>query len=136
MYQKIIIPIDLSHVDKAPKMIAAARQLAGPDAKLWLVHAIEGLPGYASAHVTGGVMETSRVSAREQLEALADDLCADAAVEVRDGKAATVILDIADENGADAIVIASHRPDLRDYLLGSTAGRVVRHAQCTVLVLR
>ena len=40
------------------------------------------------------------------------------------------------EASADAIVIASHRPDLSDYLLGSTAARVVRHAQCTVLVLR
>ena len=136
MYQKIIIPIDLSHVEKAPQMVAAAKKLAGEDAKIWLVHAVEGLPGYAAAHVPGGVLETSRVSAREQLEKLADELCAGAAVEVRDGKAATVVLDVAEENGADAIVIASHRPDLSDYLLGSTAARVVRHAQCTVVVLR
>ena len=34
------------------------------------------------------------------------------------------------------IVIASHDPGLADYLLGSTAGRVVRHAHCSVLVVR
>ena len=34
------------------------------------------------------------------------------------------------------IVIASHDPGLVDYLLGSVAARVVRHAHCSVLVTR
>jgi universal stress protein F len=33
-------------------------------------------------------------------------------------------------------VIASHRPGIQDYFLGSTASRVVRHANCTVHVMR
>ena len=37
---------------------------------------------------------------------------------------------------ADVIVIASHDPGLADYLLGSVAARVVRHAHCSVLVVR
>ena len=37
---------------------------------------------------------------------------------------------------ADCIVIGSHKPGLIDYLLGSTAARVVRHAPCAVHVLR
>ncbi len=47
-----------------------------------------------------------------------------------------VILKIAGEIGADLIVIASHRPELKDYLLGPNAARVVRHAECSVLVVR
>jgi nucleotide-binding universal stress UspA family protein len=46
------------------------------------------------------------------------------------------ILETAKEIGADLIVIASHRPGLQDYFLGSTAARVVRHAECAVLVDR
>lgn len=46
------------------------------------------------------------------------------------------ILKIAVATGADLIVMASHRPELQDYLLGPNAARVVRHAECSVLVVR
>lgn len=46
------------------------------------------------------------------------------------------ILGIAEEAGADLIVVGSHRPAMKDYLLGTNAGRVVRHAKCSVLVAR
>ena len=36
----------------------------------------------------------------------------------------------------DLIVVGSHRPAMKDYLLGTNAGRVVRHAPCSVLVAR
>jgi len=36
----------------------------------------------------------------------------------------------------DLIIVGSHKPGLQDYLLGSTAARVVRHAMCSVLVGR
>ena len=57
-------------------------------------------------------------------------------VEVRSGHVANTILEAADSHNADLIIIASHRPGLTDYFLGSTAARVVRHAQCPVLVDR
>jgi nucleotide-binding universal stress UspA family protein len=34
------------------------------------------------------------------------------------------------------IVMASHRPEMSDYLLGANAARVVRHAKISVLVVR
>ncbi len=37
---------------------------------------------------------------------------------------------------ADLIVMASHRPELKDYLLGPNASHVVKHADCSVLVVR
>lgn len=46
------------------------------------------------------------------------------------------IIHHADEIGADLIVMASHRPELKDYLLGPNAGQVVRHAKKSVLVVR
>ena len=46
------------------------------------------------------------------------------------------ILRIAKEVGCDLIVMAAHKPDLKDYLLGPNAARVVRHADCSVFVIR
>lgn len=46
------------------------------------------------------------------------------------------ILAAADNGKVDLIVIGSHRPALKDYLLGPNAARVVRHARQSVLVVR
>jgi len=46
------------------------------------------------------------------------------------------ILRAADTVEADLIVIGSHRPALKDYLLGPNAARVVRHARQSVYVVR
>ena len=46
------------------------------------------------------------------------------------------ILRFAEKSGVDMIVMASHRPEFQDYLLGPNAARVVRHANCSVTVVR
>ena len=53
-----------------------------------------------------------------------------------EGHSGRSILDWAEENGPDLIIIASHRPGMQDLLLGSTASQVVRHARCAVHVVR
>lgn len=55
---------------------------------------------------------------------------------VRQGTVYEMVLLTAKEIEADLIIIASHRPALKDYLLGPNAARVVRHANCSVLVVR
>ena len=46
------------------------------------------------------------------------------------------ILRAAGTVSADLIVVGSHRPELKDYLLGPNASRVVRHSKRSVLVVR
>jgi nucleotide-binding universal stress UspA family protein len=46
------------------------------------------------------------------------------------------ILEVAEEAQADLIVVGSHQPAMKDYLLGTNASRVMRHARCSVLVAR
>ncbi len=55
---------------------------------------------------------------------------------VGEGTVYEVILKIAEDIDADLIMVASHRPELKDYLLGPNAARVVRHAGCSVMVIR
>ncbi|MAD80208.1 MAG: universal stress protein UspA [Planctomycetaceae bacterium] len=58
-------------------------------------------------------------------------------VAVLDGDPGLRICDYAKEKAADLIVISSHGyHGVKRMLLGSTAERVVRHAECPVLVLR
>lgn len=46
------------------------------------------------------------------------------------------IIDTANQIKADLIVMSAHRPDLKDYLLGPNAAKVVRHSDISVLVVR
>ena len=46
------------------------------------------------------------------------------------------VLAEAKECGADLVVVGSHRPSMSTYLLGSNAKTIVRHAICSVLVVR
>ncbi|MCW9034680.1 MAG: universal stress protein [Rhodospirillales bacterium] len=55
---------------------------------------------------------------------------------VGEGTVYETILKISKEVKADLIVIGAHRPDLKDYLLGPNAARVVRHATASVMVVR
>ena len=41
-----------------------------------------------------------------------------------------------EEGGIDLIVMRSHRPKFSTYLLGSNAAHIVRHAPCSVFVVR
>ena len=83
--------------------------------------------------------ETSLKNARARLEAFARDNVPEAVsvrAHVAHGSVYDEILKTADEVGADLIVMASHRPELSDYLLGPNAARVVRHAKGSVFVVR
>ena len=56
--------------------------------------------------------------------------------EVRFGSIGHEILATARERKTDLIVMASHRPEVLDYLIGPNAAYVAQHAACSVLVLR
>ena len=63
---------------------------------------------------------------------------ADLAMEqaIRHGSVYGEILRYARDVQADLIVMASHKPELKDFLLGPNAAHVVRHADCSVWVVR
>ncbi len=136
MFKTILVPIDLSHAEAGQVMINVAKMLGGEDAQIILITVVEDIPGFAVAVLPSGVIEESRERAQEALKEIAREAGVEASVEVRSGQAYRAILDAAEERNADLIVVASHRPGLQDFLLGSTAARVVRHATCTVFVLR
>ncbi len=136
MYGKILVPIDLSHVDTGMKAIKIARKLLDDDGKIILINVVEDVPTYITAELPVGIFDETKDIALAELKKAAKSVGLDADIEVRSGRAAPAILDTAEERKADLIVLASHRPGLADYFLGSTASRVVRHAQCPVFIDR
>ena len=136
MYRNILVAVDLAHGEVVARIVAVARHLAGADGAITMLTVIEPVPAYIAIEIPEAILEGNRAEARSRLDALASREGLQARVVLRHGAAATEILDEAESMGADAIVLGSHRPDYRDYLLGSTAARVVRHAGCTVVVER
>ena len=55
---------------------------------------------------------------------------------VAKGSVYECIIKTANEIKADLIVMSAHRPELKDYLLGPNAAKVVRHSDRSVLVVR
>lgn len=139
MIKNILVPIDISQMDAGAVALGLALDLAkSHGAKLVLLNVLEKVPGYVAAQIPPGLHEKALSGAAARLRELAaaHGLAETAEVVVREGHPSTEILQHAGEMGADMIVIASHDPGLVDYLLGSVAARVVRHAHCSVLVAR
>lgn len=136
MYKTILVPIDLAHSELAGKLLDAANRLGGKGARIILLNVVEDVPAYVAAQLPDNMFVQIQRNARKELEDIATAAPISAEVEVRTGHPSTAILDAAEDGGADVIVVASHKPGLQDYLLGSTAARVVRHAKCSVFVLR
>ena len=135
MYKNILVPIALDSEHAPDVSLRTARLLAAPDARITLLNVIDELPGFASTYLPEGYGSDMRRKTQAEIDALAANFD-DAVGVVREGKPATEILNWADKHACDCIVVASHRPGLGDYLIGSTAARVVRHAKCAVMVLR
>lgn len=82
--------------------------------------------------------------ARATLARTADELTGEeagaartTAAEALPGDAASILLDAARDHGAALLVVGAHgRAGLERFLLGSVSEKVLRHADCSVLVIR
>jgi nucleotide-binding universal stress UspA family protein len=137
MYKKILVPVEPSHSEKHALAISMARQLSDEaGAEIIVLTVIEPVPGYfAMAENMPDIQLQAANRIMQDLKAFVGDR-PDVTLKVLHGHAATEILALAEKSGVDCIVIASHQPGLADYFLGSTAARVVRHAPCSVHVMR
>lgn len=135
MYSNILVPVATSDHPHSAESIEIARAMLAEGGKITLLHVIEEIPSYIRHQLPPDAEAASIRQASEWLsEAAAKMGGADTAVVV--GHAGTTIVEYAQKHKKDCIVIASHRPGFQDLFLGSTAARVVRHAQCAVHVLR
>ena len=135
MYHNILVPIALDNEREVSGPLKLAKMLATPAAKITLLHVVEHIPGYALTYMPPDLVKETRAAIQAELDKLAADLPG-ATGQVIEGHCGRGILDWAEDNDPDLIIIASHRPGMQDLLLGSTAAQVVRRAQCAVHVVR
>ena len=140
MFNRILLPIDLNHDSSSQKALPTAIELAKTSGAS--LHVLTVVPDFGmsiiSQYFPEGYEKQVAEKALEELRDFAKKHVPDGVKEqhiVGEGTAYQIILKIAGEIDADLIVMDSRRPELQDYLLGPNAARVVRHADCSVLIV-
>jgi nucleotide-binding universal stress UspA family protein len=140
MFKSILVPIDIAHRSSWQFALPQAIELAkAGGSALTVMTVVRDLKAMLEGVHLGYQLEQMVTEAEGKLAAVLDLYRADGVsiqVEVRTGSIAHEILAAARSHGADLILMASHRPEMRDYLIGPNAAHVVQHASCSVLVLR
>ena len=141
MFKSILLPIDLNEQSSWVKSIPVAIDMAKTYGASVLVMTV--IPDYGKAIVgsyfPADFSDKALADTTAALEEIVkESFPADVKVDsiARHGTVYKEILDVADSSDVDLIVLTSHRPARRDYLLGPNAARVVRHANQSVFVVR
>lgn len=140
MYKTILVPVDLVEVGTAKPAIDAAVSLAvASQGTIRLIYVRSVAPVTYMEFIPPGFDEEQQQDAEQKLADVAAGVALPAervSATVRLGSVYNEVLQEAEETGADLIVVGSHRPTMATYLLGSNASTIVRHAKCSVLVVR
>jgi len=142
MYENVLLAVDLNHEESWRKALPVAVSICrAGNAKLHAVTVIPDLhmpmiQGYFPADYLAKLVESTEHKLAEFLkEHVPPDVACEDAV-VSGGAIYEMILRYANEHDVDLIVVEAYHPDLKDYLLGSNAEKVARHARQSVLVVR
>jgi nucleotide-binding universal stress UspA family protein len=139
MFKRILLPIDLEEPEMTRQAIEAAVGVADAGAEMRLVNV---QPLMSATFIEYGPPDYEgevRLVAEKQLAEVVGKVNFPHerfSTNVRVGSVYHEALTEAEEWRADLIVICSNRPTLTTYLLGSNAAKIVKHATCSVLVIR
>ncbi|NQW01354.1 MAG: universal stress protein [Rhodospirillales bacterium] len=141
MFRTVLLPIDLNHDNSWKKALATALeicQMSGGSLHVLTVVPDFGMTIVGQSFPAGFRKDVADKTLKKLHEFVSANVPATVKVQhiVGEGTVYEVILSIADKISADLIVMGAHRPDLKDYLLGPNAARVVRHSDCSVMVVR
>jgi nucleotide-binding universal stress UspA family protein len=146
MYGSIVVGTDGS--ETAKEAVRQATELAkAVGASILLVSAYEPVPESRLRHERNEVPDdvSWMVNPREDVQGVLDEeaerikAAGVSAVETypREGDPADAILDVAEERGADLIVVGNKgMTGARRFLLGSVPNKVSHHAPCNVMIVR
>jgi nucleotide-binding universal stress UspA family protein len=137
MFTKILVPVDLGHLDRMQKALAAAATQARTyGATVTYMAVTEETPGPVARTPKEFAARLAEFATEQgqthgvPTEALAV-VSTDPAAEIN-----KLILKAVKDSGADLVVMASHPPRLVDWILPSHGGHVAEHADISVLIIR
>jgi len=141
MYNDILIPIDLEHVEMYPRAVEVARQLFGADGgtihSLYVDtnHVHNTMFSQYSSELADQVRRDMKKRVAEVFERHVPPEMR-GSCHIRNGVIYDEILEEEQRVKPDVILIAAGKPGISSYLLGSNAEKVLRHAQGNVFVIR
>ncbi len=137
MYGKIMVPVDLAHVERLGKALDTAADLAKH-------YAIPVCFVGVTPETPSEVAHTPQQFA-QKLDAFAADQASRRGIETEAMAFAShdptvdldkTLLQAIRETGCDLVVMASHVPGFVDHIFSSNAGTVASHADVSVFVIR
>lgn len=140
MFNSVLVPIDLAHESSWALALPEAMEIAKAGGKRIIVMTVvrETTAMFEGVYLAFQLerMVAGAQNRLAQIIAGFENPQISVQQEVRFGSIGREILACAREHSVDLIVMASHRPEMRDYLIGPNAAYVAQHASCSVLVLR
>ena len=143
MTRPVLCAVDVSNAEHDVQTIQTAAKLAALDGAQLDVIAV--VPDFGLSQVGSFFNKDHHDAmleeAKEQLNlAVTNALDADQNAKVRHvvatGRVYEEVLSLAEKSNAGLIVVGARKADLKDFLLGPNAARIVRHAECSVHVVR
>ena len=140
MFRKILVPIDTAEPTLAELGVFLAAQLSAlTDGAVRMIYVLPQIPytfqEFLPPHVVAD-REKAVASQFREIATQANIPPGRFSHTVRSGVVYDEVLAEAEGWGADLIIVGSHNPSMSTYLLGSNAQKIVRHANCSVLVAR
>jgi nucleotide-binding universal stress UspA family protein len=141
MFANVVLPIDINHPASWEKALPMAQKLCGESGTLHVLGIVHDLgAAIISTYLPDGFERKALRQMKEELDAFCARVLPEGVrveAHVEHGHVPEHIIAAARRVGADLIVMASDQPDdLRSLLVGSYAGKVVRHSPIPVLVVR
>ena len=136
-YSHLLVATDL--LEGHEILIQRASELAKSfGAKISLIHVVEPLPGYGYAFISPADIETQLMDeANQQVRKTANQFgIPDQNIHVLLGPTKVEIIDVAESQKVDLIVVGTHHRHGLGHLLGSTANAVIHSSPCDVLTIR
>ena len=138
MFNKVLVPVDVTMKKDTEKLLNTVKILTAG----WTceIHVATVVP-MVSMPIVGSYFDKdfeteSSAAAAKELASAVSGANIDATSHVLAGTVYDAVIHLASKLDVDLIVIGAHQPELRHYLLGSNASRMVRHSKSSVLVLR
>ena len=138
MFKSVLVPVDLTTPDETQKLLASAKSLSAPwGAEL---HVVTVVPNVGMA-IVGSYFDkdfeiATNKSTKAELASAVEAAGIEAITHVLSGTIYDQVIALANKLGVDLILLGAHGPEMKDYLLGSNAARMVRHSKKSVLVIR
>ncbi|MES0882634.1 universal stress protein [Roseibium sp. SCP14] len=140
MFKKILVPVDPAEPGFAKDALDKASQLARDyGAKIHLMAVCPEVQSFVASQLPDGwqrreIDETTVILDKIGAELDVPEGTVDC--HVRMGAVYHEVIEEAEKSGCDLVLMTSHKPGLSTYFIGSNAAHIVRHAPCSVMVLR